>query len=53
MIHKDKLKDSVIQDAYVYTYNWVHIESWDGMKTTEHDNNISSGLDLSFERFLR
>ena len=50
MIHQDLLADSVLQNANIYKYNWVHIESFDGMKTTEHDNNQEVGLDLTLEK---
>lgn len=50
MIHSDKLKESVLQNFSIYKYNWVHIDSFDNMNTTEHNNNDIVGLDLSLEK---
>ena len=48
---KDYLKDSVLQDADMFYYNWVWIEDFSDMASKEDNGeNLDVGLDLSIER---
>jgi hypothetical protein len=51
--HKEKLRDSVLQDSRVYSVNWFHCDDWTGIfdsKKKDEKDNLETGLTLDLEQ---